>query len=80
MSEYYHPRYSGRKSRKHFRGPLLFVLLVLVLLVSGAAWVAYMGLYRQNVYTGEAGSVSSPSLQEATLTVSESNYTLMELL
>ena len=57
MSEYYHPRYSGRRSRRHFRSPLLIVLLVLILLVSGAGWVAYMGLYRQNVYTGESGSV-----------------------
>lgn len=57
MGDYYHPRYTGRKSKRRFRTPVLIILLVLILIGSGAAWVAYMGLYRQNVYTGESGSV-----------------------
>ena len=57
MSEYYHPRYSGRKPRNRRPGRgLVITLLVLAILLFSAVYVVYTSAWKTNVYTGESNT------------------------
>ncbi|MHC1775511.1 MAG: endolytic transglycosylase MltG [Lentimicrobium sp.] len=56
MSEYYHPRYSGRKSRKKPGRVILLFLLIITLIILVAGFFLYEAIYKPNVYTGESES------------------------
>ncbi len=52
MNEYYHPRYSGRKSRKKPGRSVLIILIILAIIVLAAGFYLYNATYKPNVYTG----------------------------
>jgi len=54
MSEYYHPRYSGKSSRKRPGRAVLLVLLAGLIIFLAGGWYIYNAVYQPNVYTGES--------------------------
>jgi UPF0755 protein len=54
MNEYYHPRYSSRKTRKKSGRTILTVLLVVVILILAAGYFLYNTTYKPNVYAGDS--------------------------
>lgn len=64
MSEYYHPRYSGRKTKtKKKRSGLWITVFVLAALAFAGVWIVYNTAYRNNIYTpdGKAAYLTIPS-------------------
>lgn len=54
MSEYYHPRYSGKKTVSKRPGRrLLVVILILLALAAAGGWVLYNAAFQPNTYTGD---------------------------
>jgi UPF0755 protein len=54
MSEYYHPRYTGRRSNSRKpRRRLVITLLILLILVLAGGWMLYNAAYQPNTYTGD---------------------------
>ncbi|MFH1118513.1 MAG: endolytic transglycosylase MltG [Bacteroidota bacterium] len=55
MSESYHPRFTGRKSRskKPGRG-MVITLLFLIVLAAAGSWMLYNAAYQPNIYTGDS--------------------------
>ncbi len=54
MSNIYHPRYSGRKSRKKSGRAVWMFLLIVVISLFAAGFFLYNATYKPNVYTGES--------------------------
>lgn len=58
MSEYYHKRYSGRKSSGNKTGRTIFrVTLILALILVPAGWFIYNAAFQPNVYSNNAEDV-----------------------